>query len=102
MVAIFSRFTHSVRCRFFNIVSMSDPVRDTCWPSDYGCGGADTSKFTRFVEGCKPEVNEVWILVEGSVTPKVHPTARVEVNTKVVCKFATNYLTENGFKTSIF
>ena len=81
---------------------MPDPVGATCWPSDSGCGDADRSKFIRCVEGCEPMVNEVCILGEDGVTPNIHPTARVDVDAGVVCKFATNYLTENGFMTSIF
>ena len=35
---------------------------------------------------------------EDSVTTKVHPTEQFDVD---VCKFSTNYLTENRFNTSI-
>ena len=80
---------------------MPDPVGATSWPSDYGCGDAYRSKFIRCVDRREPEVNESWILGEDGVTPKVHPTAQVDVYAVVVCKLATNYLTENGFDTSI-
>ena len=83
-------------------MSMLDLVGATCWLSGSGCGGADRSKFICCVDGRKPEVNEVWILGEYGVTPKVRPTALVDVDAEVVCKFLTNYLTANGFKTSIF
>ena len=83
-------------------MSMADPVRATRWPSDSGCGVADRSKFIRCVDGRDPEANEVWILGEDDVTPGIHPTARVDVEGGFFYKFSTNYLTENGFKTSIF
>ena len=83
-------------------MSILDPVRATSWPSDSGFGHTDRSKFIRCFDGFEPEVNEVWILVEEGVTPKFHPTDRVDVDAGVVCKFSTKYLTENGFKTSIF
>ena len=83
-------------------MSMPDPLRDTCWTSNCGCGDTDKSKFIRCVEGRDPEVDEVWIQGEDSITPEVHPTARVDVEAGVVCEFVTNYLTKNGFKTSIF
>ena len=102
IVVVWSRFTHSVRCSFFNILSMSDPVGATHWPSDSGCRDADRSKFNRCVDGREPEVNEVWIWGEYGIAPKVHPTTRVDVEAGVVYKFTTNYHTENGFKTSIF
>ena len=81
---------------------MTDTVGATRCPSNSGCGDADISKFICCVDGREPEVNEVWILGEDGVTPEVHHTARVDVGTGFVCKFSTNYLTENGFKTSIF
>ena len=81
---------------------MPDPVRTARWPSDSSCGDADRSKFICCVDCYEPEVNEVLILGEDGVTPEVHPTAQVDVDAGVVCKFATNYITENGFKTSIF
>ena len=81
---------------------MPDPVGATCWSSDSGCGFAHRSKSIHCVDGHKPEVNEVWNLGEDSVTPKVHCIAKVDINAGFVCKFSTNYLTENGFKTSIF
>ena len=81
---------------------MPDSVRASCWPSDSSCGDADRSKFICFVYGREPKVNEVWILDEDGVTPEVHHTAQVDVDARFLCKFATIYLTENGFKTSIF
>ena len=83
-------------------MSMPDPVGATHWPSDSSCGDADISKCIRCVDGRNPEVNEVWVLGEDGVTPEFHPTAQVDVDAGVVCKFATNYLTENGLKTFIF
>ena len=83
-------------------MSMTDPVGDTCWPSNSSCGDTDRPKFICCVDRSEPEVNEVWILGEYGVTPEVHPTAQVDVDAGVVCKFAINYLTENGFNTSIF
>ena len=44
----------------------------------------------------EPQVREVWTFGEDGVTPKVHPTARVDVGAGFVVKFATNYLTEDG------
>ena len=93
IVAVCSRFSHSVHCSFFGIISMPDPVRDTFWPSGSSFGDSDRSKFIRCVDGCKPEVNEVRILGKDVVAPKVHPTARVCVDAGFVCKFSTNYLT---------
>ena len=83
-------------------MSILDPVGATGWPSKSGCGDADISKFICCVDGRDPEVNAVWILGEDGVTPEVHPTVQVDVGTGVVCRFLTNYLTQNGFKTSIF
>ena len=83
-------------------MSMPNPVIDTKSPSNSGCGDADISNFFRCVEGREPEVNEVWIFGEGNATPKVHSMVRIDVEYGVVYKFATNYLTENGFNTSIF
>ena len=81
---------------------MPNPVGANRCHSHSGCGVADISKFIRCVDGREPEVNEVWILGEDGVTPEVHPTAQVDIDAGVVCKFATNYLNENGFETSIF
>ena len=78
------------------------PVGAICWPLDSSCGDADRSKFFCCVDGRDPKVNEVWILGEDGVTPEVHPAAQFDVDARVVCKFATKYRTENGFKTSIF
>ena len=83
-------------------MSMPDPVGGTCWPSNYGCGDADKSKFICCVDGRNTKVNEVWVWGEDGITPEVHPALRVGVDSGLGCKFATNYLTENGFKTSIF
>ena len=55
-------------------MSMSDPVGATYWHYNSGCGDAAISKFIRCVDGRKPEVNEILILGEHSVTPEVHPT----------------------------
>ena len=74
-------------------MSIPDLVGATHWPSEYSCGDADRSKFIRCVDGHKPKVNEVWILGEDGLTHEVHPTAQVDVDAGVVCKFATNYLT---------
>ena len=63
---------------------MPDPVEDTRWPSNFGCGNADRSKFIHCADGCKPEVNEVWILGEDGVFPKVHTSARVDIDAGVV------------------
>ena len=77
-----------------------DTVGATCCPSNFGCGDTDRSKLIRCVDGCKPKVNEVCVLGEDNVTHLVCPKAQVDVNAGVVCKFATKYLTNNGFKTS--
>ena len=79
-------------------MSIPDPVGATRWPSDSGCGDSDRSKFISCADGREAEVNEVWILGEDGVTPNIHPTARVDVDAGVVCKFATNYLTEFGLR----
>ena len=81
---------------------MPDPVRDNRWPFDSGCRDTDRSKFICCFDGREPKVNKVWILGEDDVTPRVHLTAQVDADAGVVWKFSTNYLTENGFKTSIF
>ena len=81
---------------------MPDIVGSTSWPSKFGCVDTDRSKFIRHVDGRNLEVNEVWVLGEYGVNPEVHLTARVDIVAGVVCKFVTNYLTENGFKASIF
>ena len=65
-------------------MSMPDPVGGTCWPSNYGCGDADKSKFIRCVDGRNTKVNKVWILGRDGVTPKVNLTAQVEIDTGVV------------------
>ena len=80
---------------------MPDIVGSTSWPSKFGCVDTDRSKFIRHVDGRNLEVNEVWVLGEYGVNPEVHLTARVDIVAGVVCKFVTNYLTENWFKTSI-
>ena len=83
-------------------MSILDAVGATCWPSDSVFGDSDRSKFIRCFDGRYPKDNEVWILDEDIITPEVHTTAQVDVDAGVICKFATNYLTKNGFKTSIF
>ena len=47
-------------------------------------------------------MDEVWILGEDGVTPKVHPTAQVDVGAEIVGDFATHYLTENGRRVPMF
>ena len=37
-----------------------------------------------------PKVIEVWIWNKDGITPKVHPTAQVDVNARFRCEFATN------------
>ena len=83
-------------------MSMTDPVRDTRWTPNSGCGDDDRSNFIRCVDRQDPEVNEVWILGEDGVTPEVHTTARFDVDAGVNCEFATNYLTKDWFNTYIF
>ena len=61
-----------------------ESVGANCWPSDSGCGYSDRSNFIRCVDGREPEVDEVWILGEDGVDPKVHPTAQVDVDVGVV------------------
>ena len=80
-------------------MSTPDPVGANRSPSDSSCGDADKSNSICCVDGREPEVNEVWILGYDRLTPEVNPTAQVDVNG---CEIATNYLTENGFNSSIF
>ena len=42
-------------------------------------GGKDGPGFIRCVDGQQPQIHEVWFFGEEGVTPKVHPTARVDV-----------------------
>ena len=83
-------------------MSLSEPVGAILWNSNSGCGDADRSKFVCCVDGRDPEVHEVLIWGDDKITPKVHPTARVDVNPWISRVFATNYFTETGFRTSIF
>ena len=78
------------------------PVQDTCCNSDSGCGGADRSKFVCCVDRRNPKFHEVWIWGDDEITPKVHPTARIDVDPWITHDFATNYFTETGYKTAIF
>ena len=70
-----------------------EPVRAIFRTSDSGCGDDDGLQFIRCVDGQQPKVHEVWIFGEDGITPKVHPTARVEVGFLIGDYFATNYLT---------
>ena len=77
-------------------------VGATQWPSNYGCGDDDRSKFIRCVDGRKPKGNEVCILGEDGVTIKFHPKARVDIGSGAVCKYTTNCLTEMGLRPLYF
>ena len=83
-------------------MSIPDPVGAIIWPSDSGCGDAERFQFIRCVDGREPKVHEVWILGEDGVTPKVHPTAWVDIWTGIFGEFSTHYLTENRCRTPIF
>ena len=102
MVALLPRFDHYVRCSLFNIMFRPEPVRAICWTSNYGCGDKDGPQFIGCVDRCEPEVHKVWILGEHGVTHEVHLTARFDVVTGIVGDFATNFLTENRHRNSMF
>ena len=81
---------------------MPDSVRAIRWPSHSSCGDTDRFQFIRCVDVRDTKVHEVWILGEDGVTPKVHPTAQVDVGAGIVGDFATHYLTENGRRVPMF
>ena len=73
-------------------MAAQEPVGAICRRSDSGSGDEDGPEFIRCVDKCDPHIHKVWTFGEDSVTPKVHPTARVDVGTGFVGKFLTNYL----------
>ena len=95
-------------CDFLKILSyllvipLPEPVQDTCWPSDSVCGNTDRSSFGRCVDGRDPKFHEVWIWGDDRITPKVHTTARVDVDPWITLDFATDYFSETRSRTAIF
>ena len=71
-------------------MSLSEKLEAIFWPFKSGCGDADRSKFFHRVDGRETEVNEVWIWGDNRITPKVYPTARVDVKPCISRDFATN------------
>ena len=56
-------------------------------------GDEDGPKFIRCMDVSEPQIHEVWTFGEDSVTPEIHPTARVDVGAGFVSEFSTNHLT---------
>ena len=83
IVVLCLHFAHSVRCSLFNIIPRLDPVGAICQPSKSGFGDNGGPQFICCVDVHESKVNEVWNLGEDDVTPKVHPTARVDVDAGV-------------------
>ena len=79
-----------------------EPVGAIRRSSNSVSGYEDRPKFIRCVDGRKPQVHEVWTFGEDGLIPKVHLTARVDVGTGIVDKFATNCLTEDWLRIPIF
>ena len=102
IVVLCLRFDHSVRCSFFNTMSMLEPVAAICRLSDSGREDDDGTQFICCVDEQQPESYEVWIFGEGGVTPEVHPTARVDVGVFVGDYFATNYITPTWRRVPMF
>ena len=93
---------HSIRFSFTNILSSQNPVGSIRRPSASGSWYEDEPKFIRCFDGQQPEIHEVCTFGEYGVTPKVRPTARVDVGTFVGEFFATNYLTPTWCRIPIF
>ena len=74
-------------------MARQEPVGSILRPSDSGSGDSEGSKFIRCVNGREPQIDEVWAFGENGVTYEVHPTARVDVGSRVVGEFSSNYIT---------
>ena len=57
-----------------------EPVEAIRQTSDSVSGDEDRPEFIRCVDERQPEIHEVWTFKEDGVTPKVHPTARIDVS----------------------
>ena len=86
------RPAHSIHYSFTITIAMGEPVASMCRLANYGSGGKYGLEFIRCVDRRQPKIHEVWTYGEDGVTPKVHPTARVDVSALVRECFATNYL----------
>ena len=53
--------------------------------------------FVQCVDGRELLIHEVWSLGLDGIIREFHPTARVEVPSRTVGEFVTNYLSENGY-----
>ena len=79
-----------IRYSFTNIIPRQETVGSIRQPSNYSGGDEDGTEFIRCVDVRQPKINEVWTFGEDSVTPKVHLTARLDVDAFVGECFATD------------
>ena len=65
------------------------------WPSYFASGGTEGVEFIQCVDGQEPQIHKMWCLSSDSITPEVHPTARISVGAETVGQFSTQYFSEN-------
>ena len=94
-------FSHSYRCHFTKNMTQRTPTRFIRRPLDYGTGSADGTDFIKCIDGQESQIHEFWCLGLDRIIRKVHPTVQVEVNSRTVGDFVTNYLAENGRRIKI-
>ena len=65
------------------------------WPSYFASGGTKGVEFIQCVDGQEPQIHKMWCLSSDSITPEVHPTARISVGAETVGQFSTQYFAKN-------
>ena len=83
-------------------MSRRETVGDIRRTSDSGSGDEYGPEFIRSVDERQPKIHEVWTFGEEGVTPKAHPTVRVDIGAFVGECFATDYLTPTWCRIPMF
>ena len=65
-------------------------------PSNSGRGGPETGTFIKCVNGIEPQIPKLWCWDIDRICREVHRTARVDILSRNVGWFVTDYLSENG------
>ena len=79
-----------------------DPLGVIFRPSESGSWDKDGPQFICCVDGHQPKIHEVWTFREDGVTPKVHPTVRVDVVVFIGDCFDTDCLTPTWHRILMF
>ena len=92
---VWLHLTHFYRCIFTKNMIGHSPMGTIRKPLDSGSGGSKATAFIQWINGREPQIHELWCLGLDGIICEVRPTARLEVISRTVGDFVTNFLAEN-------